>query len=158
MILAIDPGYASTGWALFSEELIHTGVFQVKHKSALPWYKVVDVWQDRLSRILRDYVLQIETVVCEEMQIMGGAGGYATARTSLMGMAGSVGMWAAWTYVIEAEFSLAPIPQWKGQMPKALVNKRIQKILTPGELKLLTPNKSHDWDAAGIGLWYQGRF
>lgn len=45
--------------------------------------------------------------------------------------------------------------QWKGQLPKPVVNARIREIYG------LSPQagwKSHDWDAVGIGLWAQGAF
>lgn len=49
--------------------------------------------------------------------------------------------------------------KWKGQVPKAVMGKRILKCLTEEELKVLGPlAKNHNvLDAVGIGLYHLGR-
>lgn len=44
---------------------------------------------------------------------------------------------------------------WKGQLPKRIVESRIEVILGKRACASLS---SHMWDAVGIGLWAQGRF
>lgn len=160
MILAIDPGYRAMGWAVLGTKhpnLYMAGVLAESRKvKTTSWH--YSVRQMQLGLRALSYTYHITDVVVEEMQIMGGTGGFATARTSLMGLAGTVGMWASWAYQHGYKFHLAPIPKWKGQMKKQTVAKRIRKILSKSEVDILSKNTSHDWDAVGIGLWFQGSF
>lgn len=56
--------------------------------------------------------------------------------------------------------------EWKGQMPKEVCQRRIEKILTLEELRIsqwvvgqFPPDLQHNlWDAIGIGLYGVGRF
>lgn len=164
-MLSIDPGYAAMGWALWTgkhlkAKLLQAGVFQEKSRvTNVTWHQKVNAFQERLFVLLNiPFGKTINYVVCEEMQMMGGRGGAAAANTSLLGLAGTVGMWAAWAYTYEATFQLAPVSTWKGNLPKSVVAKRVKEKLSKPELQLLTRNTSHDWDAVGIGLWFQGRF
>lgn len=158
-MMSIDPGYAAMGivtWIKLAQgkwELHRARVVKPKSKHET-WYTAVDDMMRQLDVV----GLNVDIVVCEEMTVMSGPSAYATARTSLMGLAGAVGMWARWTMDYNGKFVLAPIPQWKGQCSKRIVNARIKRILKPQEIKKLSSPASHDWDAAGIGLWYQGRF
>lgn len=45
---------------------------------------------------------------------------------------------------------LIDVATWKGQLPKDVVNRRIQKVFPEVDAK------SHDWDAIGIGFWATG--
>ena len=48
--------------------------------------------------------------------------------------------------------------QWKGNLPKDVHKRRIQKALTWQELNVVDFNGTHDmWDAIGIGLYATGR-
>jgi len=48
--------------------------------------------------------------------------------------------------------------QWKGNLPKDIHRKRIQKALTWSELRVVDFSGTHDmWDAIGIGLFATGR-
>jgi hypothetical protein len=56
-----------------------------------------------------------------------------------------------------AQLHPVKVPDWKGQLPKPVVNRRIEAILGKGFCK--TMNFEADiWDAVGIGLWALGRF
>jgi len=59
----------------------------------------------------------------------------------------------------ERGISFLPIPvnQWKGQLPKKIVIKRIQKIIPRRNLETLQP-KDDCWDAIGLGLHVRGVF
>ena len=48
------------------------------------------------------------------------------------------------------------VRDWKGQLPKEAVIKRIKRI-APNTVRIIHPT-SHDWDAIGIGLYAQGLF
>lgn len=45
---------------------------------------------------------------------------------------------------------LVEVSAWKGQLPKDVVNRRIQNVYPEVNAK------SHDWDAIGIGFWALG--
>ena len=50
---------------------------------------------------------------------------------------------------------LAPVRDWKGQLPKEIVNKRIVRAIGR-TAEDGTKFGSHAWDAVGIGLWWLG--
>lgn len=48
--------------------------------------------------------------------------------------------------------------EWKGQLDKKVVEKRVRHMLSPAELSLIPEHARHDvWEAVGIGLWYLKR-
>lgn len=48
--------------------------------------------------------------------------------------------------------------QWKGNVPKKVHMRRIEKALTAEEMDCVDPDGTHDmWDAIGIGLYATGR-
>lgn len=58
-----------------------------------------------------------------------------------------------------------PVPRWKGQLPKTVVNRRIcrilEKVCRPRDPKACLEElgcKTHAWDAVGIGLFAKGVF
>lgn len=163
-LLSIDPGYAAMGWVLWKEPTkIDTWYVEdagvLKPRSVAEILNSFDAVNDMISQLEnRFHYMRPNVLICEEPQIMGGPGGYAAARTSVLGLAAAAGAWSAWIHLNRGQFVPAPVVQWKGQLSKQTVNKRIKSVLSPKELKLLTQPASHDWDAAGIGLWYQGRF
>ncbi len=52
------------------------------------------------------------------------------------------------------EVELVTVRQWKGQLPKAIVQTRIRRIL--GEEVSRQFRNDHEWDAVGVGLYVQG--
>lgn len=57
----------------------------------------------------------------------------------------------------QATFEPVPVSQWKGQLPKDVVQRRIEKELGLPNTRNLDI-KTHAWDAVGIGLWRLGVF
>lgn len=51
------------------------------------------------------------------------------------------------------EIILIPVNRWKGQLPKDVVNKRVERFYGSNNCKGF---KTHAWDAVGIGLYYKG--
>jgi hypothetical protein len=47
--------------------------------------------------------------------------------------------------------------EWKGQLPKSVVERRLRVTLGNSVCRDLGI-ESHAWDAIGIGLWARGRF
>jgi len=46
---------------------------------------------------------------------------------------------------------------WKGNLPKAVCERRIEARLTIPERLAMTDTTNDTWDAVGIALWYSGR-
>jgi Holliday junction resolvasome RuvABC endonuclease subunit len=162
-MMSVDPGYNAMGWALWDRVLVNK--YELNACGVIVSSKTEKVFNsfDRVNDMIDQWqntfcYMRPDILVCEEVTVMDGPGGYAAARTSLMGLAGAVGQWATWIHLNRGKFVPAPVVKWKGQLPKVAVNKRIRSILRPKEVKLLSKPASHDWDAVGIGLWYQGRF
>lgn len=82
--------------------------------------------------------------------------GQASARSeSLVKLACAVGWVAAYLDVRDIDNTFVPVNQWKGQLTKPAVERRIKAILGADACKEFT---SHDWDAVGIGLYAKGFF
>jgi hypothetical protein len=47
---------------------------------------------------------------------------------------------------------LVPVNQWKGQLPKKVVERRVKDVIT-AKLAKRMELRSHMWDAVGIGLY-----
>ena len=151
-ILAIDPGIGGTGWAVFdkgSERFISHGVLNQNRKE--------DEWDKRGKLILQDlvhieYGFRTLKTYIEFPSLFQSAHGQMVARK------GDLVKLAWFTGLLCGRLKntiIVPVNEWKGQLPKAIVNTRILKLLGKNACKNL---KSHDWDATGIGLWALGRF
>ena len=143
MKMTIDPGLAGTGWAVWDErwELKDHGVIYPKSdpKSSSIVSGLLDVTCDR--GVFTSFFV-------EEPAFMEGGRGVVTARSgSLVKLLLLVGM-------IMQEFGAegVKVRDWKGQLPKDVVIRRIKRVL-PDCLAT-----SHDWDAVGMGLYLSGRF
>lgn len=152
-ILTIDPGLYSTGWAEWTDEfkLLDVGLWEGKS----------EVWENKAQDIIYCLVkhlrLQniITTVYCEYPKIFNTPGGLQ------IGLSGSI---EKLTFLVGAiggvcfhkglRFKLVEVNQWKGQLPKEIVKKRIQRVLGMSKTKRF---KKDIWDAVGIGLYKAGR-
>jgi len=151
--MAIDPG-VEWGWALFRQyDLVVTGV--VKPPTRLDFWERVQTGNTILKNLLTNY--QPSEVVCEWPNFQGlASGGRGGGDLGDIGkLHFIIGNFARVCQEKEIPFFLAPVTVWKGNLPKDVVNARLQKILPEEQL---TGVKSHAWDAVGIGVWRQGRF
>ncbi len=156
--LAIDPGLQGTGVAYFDRD------------GELRWVKVINPtkgdWLVRASHmatavrmlLMDDTGLEWHStqVVCELMEMHG------SARARMMWAGGDLqrtliltGMFCA--RLRPCPIDLIPPSKWKGQMPKDVVQRRIEKKLGKAYCRRLEI-KTHAWDAVGIGLFSLGRF
>jgi len=147
--MTVDPGLQGTGYAVWRfYELKETGVITSKAKE----------WWERAYSIAGTLYLRgsfSEIVYVEHMEYFGGSKNLAWKTGDLQRT----------TYLegcIAGRFNEAnivvpiPVREWKGQLPKAVVIRRIQKELGKEvceDLGIVT----HAWDAVGIGLWAQNR-
>jgi hypothetical protein len=97
----------------------------------------------------------IHLVYFEEPVFFTDGGSTAVAASgSLVKLSMATGAMAQVAWGKGAEVKMAPVVQWKGQLPKKVVNKRICKLLKCSSRAYT----SHAWDAVGIGLWAKGFF
>lgn len=163
-LLCIDPGLGGTGWAYFGvcnkltkdvysiPELnahLVTGVIKSKSKKGADWL-------DRSSDILQQFSEVMDEftpthVVIEWPQV------WRTSQTSmaatlsgdLLKLAHLCGMLNCEARLNDAEIHYFTPSQWKGQLPKDVVDRRIKQVIDRS-----FPN--HAADAVGIGLAVQG--
>lgn len=94
-------------------------------------------------------------VILEFPQQMSNLKGIAAQKGSVYRLAFLVGYLVRALEPMESEIVL-PV-EWKGQLPKAVVQDRVSRIL--GKQVCEEQNiRTHAWDAVGIGLWRLGRW
>lgn len=147
--MTIDPGGTGSGWALWSKgwKLLSNGV-------VIPPGTGEDKWEERayytvssLSRVAKCAGCSLGFV--EYPAFFQANGGGVASSGALVKLAWFVGLVCG---KLPMHVELVTVGEWKGQLPKAVVERRIREIL-PG-----VKAKSHDWDAIGIGLYKAGRF
>lgn len=155
MRLSIDPGIGGTGWALWDEDSWHlaepptqTGIFTGRSSQS---------WEQKIAYIvfgLRGVVpLNLSHTYIEYPAYFGTASGDMVARRGdLVKLSYCVGFIAG---SMPGTVTLIPVNKWKGQLPKDIVARRIQKILGANACREF---KSHVWDAVGVGLYAKGCF
>lgn len=140
-IVTIDPG-AFSGVALFSDgKLVQTRKLRVK----------TDCTMDFTKRISADLV------ICERPQV------YTTAKAkgdpnSVLKIAERAAFLVASLIAPKTQVLWVLPRAWKGNLPKEVCHKRLEKILSEEELKIFSKATMDEKDAVGIGLWYLKRF
>lgn len=147
-IMTIDPGIAGTGWAIFDNDTLeYSGV--LTPPKALDWQHKMNWLIISLKLIATKKLPGKKIKIYVEMPAMfGSAKGQVTASSgALVKLTLLVGQ-------IMREFSaeVLPVNEWKGQLSKQIVEKRVKDFL-PG-----CTAKSHAIDAIGMGLYLTGRF
>lgn len=168
-LLAVDPG-VNCGWAFWPEEKKypvqcgvikpHTNFQKMKNLLAsdgeIDFFKKMHSTIHQLSKIVLE--LKPKYVVCEWPQSFTSVGGRAASGAgSIIKLAFGIGQVALLADACGAKFIPVPVAQWKGQLSKRIVIKRIKKTLTLARLDYLEPD-SHAWDALGIGLFCKEMF
>lgn len=86
---------------------------------------------------------------------MTNAKGIAAQAGSVYKLAFLVG-YIAHAFDFECEVIVTTPMEWKGQLPKDVIQRRVISRL--GAAKCIGLNiRSHAWDAVGLGLWALGR-
>lgn len=151
-IVTVDPGLTGTGWAVWDKnwELIDHGV--IKAKSNLT------PQQDRKQILSSRLHTQIAIFSPEIMYIEYPAkfssvkGDMVAGRGDLVKLAQLVGYFHAYFNAKGLRTLDVTVNEWKGQMPKEAVMRRIKRLLPK-----VRPH-SHDYDAIGLGLYLKGVF
>lgn len=154
--LAVDPGTKSTGIAVWDSPSTTTNF--VPHFVDLLIASDRDNWFTRahaMSLQFRTMLIGLRprSVVIELPEYYGHDP--ATATQSIIKLTVLVGMMAALSYELDVpELQLIPVSQWKGQMSKGVVQRRIIKLLAPHDC---SGYEDDIWDAVGLGLYHLGK-
>jgi len=152
--VTIDPSSRSMGVAIWNTEQpapVGTALFKGKHGE--DWSEsMLQIGKD-LNALLKDGTYY--KVFCEQPAYM--AGSHQTAASgALVKLTHSAGVAAGICIAHGIYFEYVPINQWKGNLSKDVVNKRIRKILA--DESLCETFVDDEWDAVGIGLFVKGLF
>lgn len=161
-ILAIDPGLQACGWAIFeNSKLAACGLARpVKSMQPIEMMKeIIDqvtlAWEQNVGHSAHPDIL-----VAERPQIYQVGKGDPNDLIPLAILDGAV--WQA----TEARGVMYPLPrEWKGQVPKDVMNKRTLDKLSEKEYSVVKENLSrmpkslhhNAIDAIGLGQWAIGR-
>ena len=159
-LISIDPGLGGTGWALWTGSKTPDAVGIVRD-TARDEILSVRCWEMKeklfkaLSSADRGWWRTSSFVYIEMPQHMGGRKGIAAQAGSVYVLTFLVGYLAARLHPATV-ITVNPM-EWKGQLPKDVVQRRIERTLGLKKCKDLNI-KTHAWDAVGIGLFALGRF
>lgn len=165
--MTIDPGKAGTGIAIWdyakfyeqreaskSEEIVyftpefHKSVF---YKDETKYFEEVSSWCA---------MWDVQEIHCEDADLMlSSQKGSAAANTGgLIVLARFIGSLRAVAWTLDLPFYLYKPMVWKGQLPKAVVQKRIRTYWPecPCKVNKRDEPTGHDWDAVGIGYFLMG--
>jgi len=154
-LLAIDPGLNSMGWAYWNRlpNVLPTevGLLHAPRKMSLTERALWLAWRlDEYLDLCRGAGIH---VVCEYPAYHGPTAMRGWVTGDLQKLTFLVGVLAG--YFESSEFEPVTPNTWKGQLPKDVVIRRLQKKFGPGA----TQEWEKDvWDAVGIGLWRLGQF
>lgn len=146
MYLVIDPGI-NAGYSVWDKywKLKEWGNISGKGKT---WEaKMYDV-AEQLKRIVKKYKV-VKTWIEKPRKFQGVFGDSVANRGDLVKLSIHVGHLSGF---LGTEIEYIEIHNWKGNLPKEVVAKRVKRLL---------PNvdaKSHSVDSLGMGLFLQGRF
>ncbi len=97
-----------------------------------------------------------DVVYLEWPAVFPSPGGQTAARTgSIVKLAYITGRIAEVFRSSTASLRYVDVQKWKGQVPKAVMNRRVQDVLVSKGLGSLG-HSTHELDALGIGLWVLG--
>lgn len=148
--MSIDPGISGTGWCIWEkEDPKQFGIITAPSK--LEWQQKGKLIANTILHEVSKY--DVKFVYCEMPAYHQSMGGLVTARSgALVKLSYLVGLISG--AILPMDMGLIAVRDWKGQLPKDVMNKRIEEILGKTKCKQF---KSHIWDAVGVGLYVQGR-
>jgi len=155
----LDPGTKHTGGAVWEPETWKAPGPRPPDKTFL-WTQRKHDWQERAeeqAHNLNELLEQVRcraTVHCELPAFFGTGGGEVVASSgALVKLSMLAGAFLATAALNDAKFEPIPVRDWKGQLPKNIVEQRIKEFL--GETACRSYVKDV-WDAVGIGLFVRG--
>lgn len=153
-LYSIDPGLDGTGWAEWTQKKYpdRVGVIS-KPRPDLDLAERCHIISSELRHVIRERggcTRQVRVVLEMPINMSGSAAGVAAQAGSIYKLTFLVGYIAGSLYPCVVE-TVSPM-EWKGQLPKDVVARRIQNTLGE-DVCVELGIKTHAWDAVGIGLW-----
>jgi hypothetical protein len=154
ILVGIDPGKKATGWALFRSGVLEgAGIVRGENVEVSAIGVLAAGVALRSAGCLRPDVVIIEKmVVYPGMRQKGDQNDLITL--SIIGGAAAAALRGLETIFVEPR-------EWKGQVPKAIMSKRILAELSADERtkieKMPASLKHNALDAVGLGMWNLGR-
>ncbi len=157
-LLSIDPGLQGTGLAVWERSgPVPTNVFVIppERRRGMEWWDRAEAMAGEVMNIVHDF--DVTEIVCEFMEM------HQSARAQMMWKAGDFQRTLFFIGTIHGmaienqvrKFRYTPPSEWKGQLPKSVVEHRIRRIVGDKQCTKLGI-ETHAWDAVGIGLWHRG--
>jgi len=154
-LFAIDPATHATGWAQFHDKaLVRGGVCQAK--KGVPLEARVQSMTQALGGVWYEGSPLARDVVIEYPQVYKHGAAAKADPDDVLAIALVVG---AVIGRLSATYQLVRPAQWKGQVPKKVMNTRVLDRLIASERAVCEAGKNDNnlLDAVGLGLWVLGR-
>lgn len=159
MILCIDPGLRGCGVALFDGARLHHAEYVKNPAVEGRGYSCHRLMAGAVWNSVFKLDVGIGAVLIEHPVYYGSTHGKGDPNDLLDVVA--VGAAIAGACYVPTTFITIPPRDWKGQVPKEVMTKRIGASLTDLERKVILPCRKdlmHNvLDAVGIGLWHLSR-
>lgn len=163
--ISIDPGFQGTGWAIWPEQdwkpgsnvlPREVGILMTPNYMRNSDFTFRARWfAEELSKLCLRF--NATDVYVEFPVFYDNAGGHMGMKTGdIPKLIFLVGVFSEVSRVNKAIFHAVMVPEWKGQVSKALVIHRLHKRFGAEGFKLLGAS-SHAYDAIGIGVWCRDR-
>jgi hypothetical protein len=151
-VFAVDPGLHGCGCALFlGAKLIWATYVKNSTKDLGP-----RAWA-AMAQEVRGKFAACDLVVVERQRVYPGPRGKKTDPNDLVDLSGVVGAIAYAAAAYAAEVVGVFPAEWKGQVPKEVMNARVLARLAEAEKEYLYSKDHNTLDAVGIGLYYTKR-
>lgn len=150
----VDPGLNGCGCASFlGAELVWA-----RYIKNLPGAGLGPSAWATMAREVKDYFRGHAFTLIERQRVYPGPRGKKTDPNDLVDLSGVVGAiaYAAFAAAIPEVLGVFPA-EWKGQVPKEVMNARVLARLAEAEKECLHSKDHNTLDAVGIGLYYTKR-
>lgn len=158
--ISIDPGLSGAGIAIWSSKnwntpkgLLSCYLLKATSRKKITWEMQGQKMALELQALIKGF--DVEKIYCEFpiLYANNAKGLAAAANGSVMKLSYVVGCFA--TTVELGKFEAILVRDWKGQLSKEIIIRRIKRKLGESFCKSLSIT-SHCWDAVGIGLYAKG--
>jgi len=158
-LVSIDPGLRHCGVAFFDEGVL-VKAFLVKNEEKHARGPITHLrMAEAVSKWLRSVGARTGyyTLVVEYPRIYPGSSQQKGDLNDIVELGGVVSALVAWLAVEPENFRALYPSEWKGQVPKDVMNERVLKRLSVKEHEALVSSDHNTLDAVGIGLFHNGR-
>lgn len=157
MLYSIDPGLSGTGWAEWKSRRFPNRAGVIPASRTPESGLLADQCEEVCVSLLRVVPLvhrhRATHIFIEMPQMMTNVKGIAAQGGSIYKLTFLVGYIAR--ALCECTVHTVTVAEWKGQLPKDVVQRRIERELGIERCRELGI-KTHAYDAVGIGLWATG--